>query len=138
MGALAANTVLYRALADPSARFFRFAAAGTVLTAIAFEICVAFNLGGIRITVALDDIGSGLAALLAGVACAVAAYRTRGPLRLGWTLLAISALSWSAGETYWSYVEVGLGLSVPSPSPADVGYLLSVPFAFAGILVITV
>ena len=106
--------------------------------AIASEVCIAFNLGGAWFATAVDDIGSAVAALLAAVACGVAACLTRRATRFGWALLAVSALAWAAGETYWSYIEVGLGLAVPSPSWADVGYLLSVPFGFAGVLVFAI
>jgi signal transduction histidine kinase len=124
--------------AHTSARFFRSVAFGFLLVAVAFEVCLSFNLGGATFATAIDDIGSGVAALLAGVACIVAACRTKRSTRLGWALLAVSALAWSAGEMNWSYTEVGLGLTVPSPSLADVGFLLSVPFAFAGVLVFAI
>ena len=121
-----------------SDRVFRSVAIGFLLAALAFQACISFSLGGDTFTTAVDDIGSGLAALLAGVGCAVAACRMRGSTRLGWALLAISALAWSAGELDWSYFEVGLGQAIPSPSLADVGYLLSVPFGFGGVLVFTI
>ncbi len=124
--------------AHTSVRFFRSVAAGFALVAIAFELCLAFNLGGAWFATVVDDLGNGLAAILAGIACGVAASRTRRSTRLGWALLAVSALAWAAGEMDWSYVEVGLGLTVPSPSPADIGYLLSLPFAFAGVLVLAI
>ncbi|HEY8680222.1 MAG TPA: ATP-binding protein [Candidatus Dormibacteraeota bacterium] len=124
--------------AHTSTRFFRAVAIGFALVAIAYEVCIAFNLGGAWFATAVDDIGSGVAALLAAVACGVAACLTRRATRFGWALLAVSALAWAAGETYWSYIEVGLGLTVPSPSWADVGYLLSVPFGFAGVLVFAI
>jgi PAS domain S-box-containing protein len=106
--------------------------------AVAYEVLIAFNLGGARFATAVDDIGSGVAALLAAVACGVAACRTRRAMRLGWALLGVSALAWAAGEADWSYTEVWLGQVVPSPSWADVGFLLSVPFAFAGVLVFAI
>jgi len=124
--------------AHTSTRFFRAVAIGFALVAIAYEVCIAFNLGGAWFATAVDDIGSAVAALLAAIACGVAACLTRRATRVGWALLAVSALAWAAGETYWSYIEVGLGLTVPSPSWADLGYLLAVPFAFAGVLVFAI
>jgi hypothetical protein len=44
-----------------------------------------------------------------------------------------SAGLWAAGEVVWSIYEVGLGVQVPYPSLADVGFLSAVPFAIAGI-----
>jgi PAS domain S-box-containing protein len=135
---IARRTLRFCGYAHTSARFFRSVAIGFALAAIVYEVCIAFNLGGTWFATAVDDVGSGVAALLAAVACGVAACLTRRRTRLGWALLAVSALAWAAGEADWAYVEVGLGQSVPSPSWADVGYLISVPFAFAGVLVFAI
>src|ERR1700738_95265 len=128
----------FRAPPLNSAHTFRIAAVGFVLVTAAFQLCITFQLGGVRFAAGVNDIGSALAALLAAIACALARRRTRSSTRLGWALLAASALAWSAGEMAWSYYEVGLGQVVPSPSLADIGYLLSVPFAFAGVLLFAI
>src|SRR5438094_495781 len=39
-----------------------------------------------------------------------------------------------AGEVVWSYYELLVGQQVPFPSFADLGYLLAVPLAIAGVL----
>ena len=82
---------------------------------------------------AMDDIGEAVAAALASIACAWAARRAAGNDRMGWALMAISTGLWAAGEVVWSVYEVGLGVDVPYPSLADLGFLAAVPFAFAGI-----
>ncbi|TMD18352.1 MAG: diguanylate cyclase, partial [Chloroflexi bacterium] len=48
--------------------------------------------------------------------------------------MAASALSWGAGEVVWSYYELLVGQQGPFPSFADLGYLLAVPLAIAGVL----
>jgi len=138
MGGFTAAIVRLCAIAHTSSRFFRATAATFLLATIAFQLCITFKLGGADFSTAVDDVGSAVVALLAAVACAVAACWTRRSTRLGWGLLSAAALSWSAGEIEWSYTEVGLGLTVPSPSPADIGFLLMVPLAFAGVLVFAV
>jgi len=100
----------------------------------AFTLWLALGVGGLSTTVAVDDVGEGAAALIAALACAVAASRTSNRSRLGWGLLCAATLSWAAGEAIWTYYEVGLGQAVPFPSPADLGFLLAVPVGIAGLL----
>ncbi len=131
---VARRVVEFCEFAHASERFFRFTAGGLLVAGVAFQLCITNQLGGAWFATAVDDLGSGLAALLAGIACCVAACWTRRATRLGWLLLGLSAVAWSAGEMDWFYTEIVLGLPVASPSPADLGFLLSVPFAFAGVL----
>ena len=104
-----------------------------VAAALGFMACLQFQLPNPNASVAVDDLGEALAALVAAAACVYAAWSTEGRIRLGWTLLAISAFSWGCGEVVWSVFEVGLQVAVPYPGWSDVGFLLAVPFAFAGI-----
>ncbi len=104
------------------------------LCSAAFVWWLLFQVGGTTATVAVDDIGEAVAALAAAVACGIAAKRSSGRLRLAWTLLAVSAAAWTAGEIVWSVYEVALGVVVPFPSAADAGFLAAIPFAVAGIL----
>lgn len=97
-------------------------------------IWLALGIGGLRTTVAVDDIGEAVAAAVAAVACAVAARKASNRTRLAWSLLSAAALSWTAGEVAWSIYEVGIGDAVPFPSPADLGFLLAVPLGIAGLL----
>jgi len=101
---------------------------------IAFVAWIGFRVGGDQVTTAVDDIGEAVAAGAAALSCFVAARRTTARLHRAWVLLAASAASWCAGEVAWSVYEVGLGIQVPFPSIADVGFLLSIPLAIAGIL----
>ena len=115
-------------------RDFVIASAAAVVLTIAFGAWIAFRFGGVQTTEAIDDLGEAAAALLAAVACVVAARRHRGRMRLAWALLGASALAWAAGEGAWSYLEVILGQQQPFPSVADIGFLAAVPLAVAGIV----
>jgi len=103
-------------------------------TLLLFTIWLGFGLGGLRTTVAVDDIGEGVASGIAGACCLIAALRASHRSRLGWSLLAAAALAWTAGEIAWSVYEVGMNVAVPFPSVADVGFLLAVPLGLAGLL----
>ncbi len=105
-----------------------------MVTVVGFVIWVELRIGGDRVTIAVDDIGEAVAALVAAAGCGLAAWRARGRLRLGWSLLSASAAIWCAGELVWSVYEVGMGVDVPYPSAADIGFLGAMPLAAAGIL----
>jgi PAS domain S-box-containing protein len=109
------------------------ASAGAVLAVVGFIAWMLLRLGGDSVTIAVDDIGEAVAAFIAAVCCVVAALRSTRQSR-GWWLLAASAAVWGAGEVVWSVYEVGLGVQVPFPSAADVGFLGSIPLAAAGVL----
>jgi PAS domain S-box-containing protein len=105
--------------------------AGAVALYVVWSV---LQLGGSSATVAFEDVSEAVAALLAAAACALAARRSGGRTRAGWSLLATSAASWAAGQVAWTIYEVGLADAVPFPSGADVGFVLAVPFAIAGVL----
>ncbi len=118
---------------DDWRRFTAFGGA-FALAAICFVVWMDLQIGGAQTTTALDDIGEAAAAGIAAASCGWAAIRTEGRLRRGWALLAASAASWCLGEVVWSVYEVGMGLAVPSPSAADIGFLAAIPLAIAGIV----
>src|SRR5690348_6846317 len=89
------------------------------------------------VSVGVDDIGEGIAALIAAASCAYAAHRNRGRVRMAWAFFAVSAFSWGFGEMIWSWNEVVRRQALPFPSIADAFYLLAVPLAIAGILSFT-
>ena len=106
-----------------------------VLVTIAVFLCwTLVSLGGAKLTTAFDDIGEMIAALIAAVACGWAAAAATGRVRRGWTLMALAAASWAAGEAVWSYYEVIAGIKTPFPSLADAGFLLAVPLQVAAVL----
>ena len=114
--------------------YFAIAATAAATVSVGLAAFIAFHPLGYKAVTAVDDIGEAVAALVAAGACAWASRRAVGRLRLAWTLIAVSAASWGMGEVVWSIYEVGLGVDVPFPSLADVGFLTAVPFAIAGVL----
>jgi two-component system sensor histidine kinase/response regulator len=118
-------------------RAFTLAATAAALLAAAFVAWTALRIGGDQATVAVDDIGEAVAALIAAGSCGLAAVRTSNRTRLAWALFAASAASWFAGEVVWSVYEVGMGVNVPFPSAADAGFLLAIPLAVAGVFAFT-
>src|SRR5437016_12572063 len=113
--------------ADGRRKIFVAAAAAVALVSLAYALNIRTVFFGQHAVTAIDDIGEAVAAALACVACAWAASRASGRDRLGWTLMGVSAGLWAAGEVTWSIYEVGLGVAVPYPSLADVGFLSAVP-----------
>jgi two-component system sensor histidine kinase/response regulator len=118
-------------------RAFSIAATAAVLLAAAFVAWTALRIGGDATTVAVDDIGEAVAALIAAISCGLAAARTSNRTRLAWAFFAASAASWCAGEVVWSVYEVGMGVDVPFPSAADAGFLLAIPLALVGVFAFT-
>jgi len=116
-------------------RDFTIACAAAVLLTTAFAVWIGLRIDGVQVTEAVDDFGEAAAALIAAVACAAAAFRQKGRMRLSWALLGSGAAAWAIGEGIWSYIEVIRGQQVPFPSLADAGYLAAVPFVVAGIAV---
>ncbi len=112
---------------------FLLVLAAAVLAVLGFIAWMLLRLGGDTVTIAVDDIGEAVSAFVAAVCCVVAALRSTRQSR-GWWLLAASAAVWGAGELVWCVYEVGLGVQVPFPSAADLGFLGSIPLAAAGVL----
>ncbi|MDP9225432.1 MAG: GGDEF domain-containing protein, partial [Actinomycetota bacterium] len=80
-----------------------------------------------------SNVGLVLAPLYACVCATHRALQLRGHQRWGWAALALSALSWSLGQTVWGVYESFLGREIPFPSYADLGYLGALPFLFLGL-----
>ena len=112
--------------------FLLLVALAAAATAV-FVVWTGFNLGGDTETIAFDDLSEGVVSGVAAISCALAARASRGRARTAWALIAASAASWTVGEIIWSVYEVFLGLDVPQPSAADLGYLLAIPLAIAGV-----
>src|SRR5690242_16347362 len=125
-------------IAKARARVTPSAAASVVVLALTgvWIGTLASDLGGVGGPRALSDFGLMFAALGAGIACFLRARNEQGRERLFWRLIGAFALSWGIGQTCWTWYEVVQGREVPFPSLADVGYLLAVPFAAAGMLML--
>ena len=117
-------------------RFAMLAALASGATA-AFVFWTLFRIGGTGSTIAVDDIGEAVASAAAAISCGLAAWTSTGRGRVAWSLMAASATSWTVGEIVWSVYEVGMGVAVPFPSAADLGFLLAIPLAIAGVMAFT-
>jgi diguanylate cyclase (GGDEF)-like protein len=113
----------------------------TLATGAALAVWTVVILAGLpseRGAVVLSNLGQCLAPAMAAIGCALAGRRAIDERQgLGWKLLAGSALSWCLGQVVWTYYEIS-GAAAPFPSLADVGYLLAVPLALAGVWTLTV
>ena len=118
-------------------RPFAVASAAAVVLAVALIASQVFRLGGDQVTIAVDDIGEAIAALVAAVSCGYAATRNSGRTGVAWAFFSASAASWCAGEIVWCVYQVGMNVAVPFPSAADAGYLLAVPLAVVGVFAFT-
>lgn len=70
----------------------------------------------------------------AGVACLIRASDYRRE-RAAWLLIGSAILCWGAAEVYW-VAAIESNPSAPYPSPADVGYLIFYPLAYAGLVML--
>jgi hypothetical protein len=110
-------------------------ASGLVLATVAIlAIWIALGLGGAQVTLWVDDLSTPIAAALACALCLRARTRYSGDLRLSWTLLACATACWTAAELVWGVYALLLDAEVPSPSWADVGYLLAIPLTLAALI----
>ena len=102
------------------------AAAGT----IAYALWVLDDYGFMS-----DPLGSWMydaSIALAGLACVLRSALFR-ELRWAWLCFGLGLWCWAAGDVYWVQELSLLKLkNIPYPSWADAGYLLSIPFFFAG------
>jgi PAS domain S-box-containing protein len=99
----------------------------------AMAVFLIVNPAGDSTTRAIDDAMTMVAALAAAAGCLIASGHG-GPLWRFWRLLGAACLLWGFGEAAWGTYEVLLGLEVPTPSVADVGYLGAIPLAAAAVL----
>jgi two-component system, sensor histidine kinase and response regulator len=120
-------------LGRPWRRFLAFAAPAALGVA-ALTTWLGLDIGGVRITNDVSDVGQAVPALIAAMSCGWTAYRSDRRFRRAWALIGASALSWGIGELIWSYYSVVLGVAVPFPSAADAGFLGAIPLAVAGVL----
>jgi diguanylate cyclase (GGDEF)-like protein len=99
---------------------------GTLFVALHAWLGIADGLNFTIVSVVYDAVVLG-----AGLACLVRASAF-GPERRAWILIGAAILSWGAAEVYWAIFIEG-NPNAPYPSPADVGYLLFYPLAYAGL-----
>ena len=98
------------------------------LLTIGFGAWMALRTDGDLTTDALRRFGEAAAALIAAVACTVAATQHSGRPRFAWVLLGTGALFWAVGEGIGAYYEF-IGEQLRYPPITDIGHLAFVPLA---------
>jgi|SRR5579884_478664 len=83
----------------------------------------------------VSNVGLTVMPLVAAGQCVRHARGLAGRLRRGWMLMGGSCLAWGLGMVVWTTYESILGRAVPFPSPADIGFLATVPLAVAALLI---
>ncbi|HXN01604.1 MAG TPA: EAL domain-containing protein [Candidatus Dormibacteraeota bacterium] len=116
-------------------RDFLAAAGLAALLTIGFGAWMALRAdGGDAQSDAIRRFGEAGAALIAAVACMIAAAYHSGRSRFAWVLLGTGALAWAAGEGVGAYYQF-IGQQLRYPPLTDIGHLAAVPLAVAGIAV---
>jgi diguanylate cyclase (GGDEF)-like protein len=90
---------------------------------VVYALWLLLGWGGPAVVVWVSDVGSLVVETFAIVCVILAALSCAGRQRLAWAALAAALLSWFVGDAIWATYELGLGVEVPFPSSADVGYL---------------
>ncbi|HET9781081.1 MAG TPA: PAS domain-containing sensor histidine kinase [Candidatus Dormibacteraeota bacterium] len=116
---------------------FAFAATAAAIASVLFSGWIAFHWVSDQATIDVEDVGEAVAAFAAALSCGLAASRNTGRTRVAWLFFAASTFSWGAGEVIWCAYQIGLGVAVPFPSAADLGFLLAVPLAIFGVFAFT-
>ena len=112
--------------------------AGVGLAAVgsaAFAVWVGLRMGGVRLSLWVDDGFTPIAALMACVLCWLARGRHAARMRLFWTLLGCATACWTLAETIWGYYALIANVAVPVVSWADLGYLSAIPLTVAALVV---
>jgi len=122
---------------DLSRRRWRVAFAASLVFAVAFGLWMFCNPAGQKATTWVDDVGTLFVAFLAMVGSGLKARASSGRGRSGWIWITAAATSWTIGEAIWGWYALVRAEPVPSPSVADVFYLLGVPLAVVGIALLT-
>jgi len=116
---------------------FAIACSVAALIALGCVLWIGLQWGGLHVAKLADDSISILVPVAAAILCWRTAGRRRGRRRMGWVLLGASNFSWGLGSVIWWWYEIILRQDVPFPSFADAGFLLDVPFAIAGVVLIS-
>jgi len=112
------------------------AAVVSVALFVTYAVVLIGGLVSQRAISAIDSIASVVVPATATIFAVRAVERTTGRLRTGWTALAAGLLSATCAEAFWAYHKLG-GLQTPTPSIADVAYLLFPVAVVVSILVLS-
>jgi PAS domain S-box-containing protein len=84
----------------------------------------------------VTDIAWTIAALAATVGSFQAARVLTASDRTAWVLLGTASAAWAAGQIAWGVYELILGIAVPFPSIADIGYVAFGVLMIAGLMLL--
>ncbi len=91
---------------------------------------------GDHATIVVNDVIWTLASILATISSYRAARSVEGVARAAWFVFTLACAAWAAGQIAWDTYELYLGIRVPFPSYADLGYLAYGPLMIVGLLVL--
>ncbi|MFF8384718.1 putative bifunctional diguanylate cyclase/phosphodiesterase [Streptomyces kanasensis] len=117
-------------------------AGGTTGQLLLGLLCAAYAAGALigwgseEVALFMGDFGLSAAALAASVSCFRYARAHASRFRPAWLLFALSSAMAGSGNAVWGWYEVVLDRPVPSPSLADLFFLLFAPPAIVGLLVL--
>jgi len=97
---------------------------------------IVFQVGGEAGTALFANITSLVIPTAAGVSCWIAGRGAIGRQRHGWRFLGVACFGWAGGQAAWTWYEQVVGIEVPFPSGADIGYLSLIPAAAIGVLLL--
>lgn len=104
--------------------------------AIALILHTIFITGGLvsrDTTTIVNDIAWTIASALAAISSFRAAFALQGRDRIAWLIFAAACTAWLVGQLIWDFLELYLGIDIPFPSYADIGYLLFGPLMLTGL-----
>jgi two-component system, cell cycle response regulator len=121
-------------LSPRASRAIKFGGGALLVLFLAFALRAATGVGGDRGETIFGNWVYDTLMLGAAGSCLLRA-RLIERERVAWTLLGLALAIWTAGEIYYEVVLAGQG-TIPIPSPADAGYLVFYPIAYAGLIVL--
>jgi len=104
-------------------------------------LVIVFDSSGVLSTdaeVVVDNAAQLSAGVAAAVACLVVARRVQGVERRWRWFMGLGMVGWSIGQAFWSYYQIFSDTPLPSPSWADVGYLMMPIGALPALLALAV
>ena len=108
------------------------AAVGVLLIAYAGELAFHFLPAGA--SAPFQKFATNIVFLSSAALCAVRAFQRQGE-RAAWLLMALGLLMWGLGNLYYTLFQWDL-TEIPTPSPADAGWLLFYPFIYMALVLL--
>jgi PAS domain S-box-containing protein len=99
-------------------------------------LVVGTGLFGHHATIVVNDVVWTIASILATVSSFRAARSSAGAERAAWLVFMLACGAWAAGQIAWDVYELYLGVTVPFPSYADIGYLAYGPLMIVGLFLL--